>query len=183
MRVIYNNLEDVFDTLDATRKGTIELLSRLSPAQLRFASSADSWCIGEIAEHISLAQASVVKGIKRVLTETESSADRGTTSVGPISVEKFVEQLKGQKFKSPERSTPRPDATMASSLERMRSTTEELQSLRPRIEATDLSNATFPHPALGPLNAYQWLVLMITHEERHVRQMEAVMSSAGFPAG
>src|SRR5262245_36944895 len=123
MKQIYSDLDDIFDSLDSARNETMALLDRLSPGQLQFASSPDSWCIAEIAEHISLADDRVVRGIKRILSEIGSSetAENGA-SVWPVSIAKYVEQIEGQKFKSPESSTPRPTATMAMSLERMRNT-------------------------------------------------------------
>ena len=50
-------------------------------------------------------------------------------------------------------------------------------------EATeaDLRAYAFPHPFLGPLDCYQWLLFLATHCERHVGQMEEVKSDPAFP--
>ncbi len=39
----------------------------------------------------------------------------------------------------------------------------------------DLRNHVFPHPFLGQLDCYQWLLFIAAHCERHVRQMEEVL--------
>jgi hypothetical protein len=52
-----------------------------------------------------------------------------------------------------------------------------LRALQPRIEATDLSAFTYPHPAFGPLNFYQWLALIGLHEQRHLNQIESVLKA------
>ena len=62
-------------------------------------------------------------------------------------------------------------------LARMRQSRAGLHALRPRIEATDLASVTYPHPAFGPLNFYQWLALIGLHEERHLRQIQSVLSA------
>lgn len=35
-----------------------------------------------------------------------------------------------------------------------------------------LREHTFPHPAYGPLDSYQWLLMLAHHSDRHVRQIE-----------
>ena len=65
---------------------------------------------------------------------------------------------------------------LADLLSKMRRTREELRGLQERIEAVDLSSVTYPHPAFGPFNLYQWLAFIGIHEERHLRQMETALA-------
>ena len=58
----------------------------------------------------------------------------------------------------------------------MRATRAALEELRPRFAATNLSGVSYPHPAFGPLNLYEWLILLGIHKDRHLRQIEAVLS-------
>ena len=46
---------------------------------------------------------------------------------------------------------------------------------------TQLRHYSFPHPMLGPLDCYQWLLLIGAHGERHRAQAEEVIADAGFP--
>jgi hypothetical protein len=50
-------------------------------------------------------------------------------------------------------------------------------------EATeaDLRSHFFPHPFLGDLDCYQWLLFLGLHCERHVRQLEEVKEDPRFP--
>ena len=41
-----------------------------------------------------------------------------------------------------------------------------------RAAAHDLSRLTFPHPVLGRLDMYQWLLYTAQHELRHLHQIE-----------
>jgi hypothetical protein len=50
------------------------------------------------------------------------------------------------------------------------------------VTQADLRKHFFPHPFLGLLDCYQWLLLLAAHCERHVRQMEEVKADPGFPA-
>jgi hypothetical protein len=63
----------------------------------------------------------------------------------------------------------------------------EFESTRKRTAdfaaATDvpLRQYAFPHPMLGALDCYQWLLVIGAHGERHRLQAEEVMADAGFP--
>jgi hypothetical protein len=37
------------------------------------------------------------------------------------------------------------------------------------------------HPALGPMNVYQWALFIAAHTERHLRQIEGITSDARLP--
>jgi len=70
---------------------------------------------------------------------------------------------------------------ISSSLAKMRASLAGLAEIQSRLEAVDLSEQMFPHPFLGPLNAYQWLVLLGEHEDRHRGQIDRLRATAGFP--
>jgi len=39
-----------------------------------------------------------------------------------------------------------------------------------------------PWTPLGDLEAYQWRLLLASHTERHVQQIEAVKTASGYPS-
>ena len=45
----------------------------------------------------------------------------------------------------------------------------------------DLRSHFFPHPFIGDMDCYQWLLFLGLHCERHVRQLEEVKADPGFP--
>ena len=50
-----------------------------------------------------------------------------------------------------------------------------------RTTQEDLRTRTLPHPVMKTLDAYQWILLLSAHTERHRRQIEEVKSHPGFP--
>jgi hypothetical protein len=44
-----------------------------------------------------------------------------------------------------------------------------------------LKNHVVSHPSLGELTAYQWLVMIPAHANRHLAQLEEVMAMKEFP--
>ncbi len=67
----------------------------------------------------------------------------------------------------PRRSFPSGPAAAAAFLERREQTIEFVQDTE-----DPLRNHTFPHPAYGPLDSYQWLLMLAHHSDRHIRQIE-----------
>ena len=45
----------------------------------------------------------------------------------------------------------------------------------------DLRDHFSPHPAAGLLDAYQWILLMSAHTERHAAQINEVKGDPKFP--
>ena len=45
------------------------------------------------------------------------------------------------------------------------------------VDGRDLTRLAFPHPLFGPLNAYEWLLLVGQHERRHFDQMREAAAS------
>ncbi len=50
-----------------------------------------------------------------------------------------------------------------------------------RTTNDDLRDHFFSHPVFGPLDGYQWLLLIATHSARHTAQIEEVKADANFP--
>ncbi|HYH85991.1 MAG TPA: DinB family protein, partial [Pyrinomonadaceae bacterium] len=65
-------------------------------------------------------------------------------------------------------------ATLAASLSALRDSRSALRALRPRVERVDGTGISFPHPAWGAINLYQWLAFVGAHEQRHLAQIEAL---------
>jgi hypothetical protein len=85
-------------------------------------------------------------------------------------------------FQAPERVRPKGGVCVEDSLTKLRVTLAGFAEIQSRLEAVDLSEQAFPHPALGPFNAYQWMVLLGEHEDRHRGQIERLKATDGFPA-
>jgi hypothetical protein len=55
-----------------------------------------------------------------------------------------------------------------------------LQSIE-QLSPYDLTQLKYPHPFLGELDMYQWILIAGGHEGRHVAQIKRIKSEAGFP--
>jgi hypothetical protein len=177
----YTSVPQIFEVIDETRARLYRRVEGLSDEQATARPRPDSWTAAEIVEHLALIEGRLLQMMTMMLTKAESAgAARGASEparMEPFSLDQFIERSRDEKYTAPEAVNPSGKASLADSLAKLKRSREELQALRPRIEATDLSTVTYPHPAFGPLNFYRWLAFIGIHEERHLRQAESVLSS------
>ena len=178
--MIYTRVADIYKAIDETRERLYKRVEGLNQEQARARRDANAWSATEIVEHLTIMEDRLVRMMKVMLTKAEGASaksDRATVKIKPFSLDEFVARSRNEKYIAPEAVRPSGSVRLADLLVRLRQSRVELRALRPRIEATDLSAVTYPHPAFGPLNCYQWLAFIGLHEERHLRQLESVMAA------
>jgi len=179
--MIYNTVEDIFQTIDDTRDRIYRCVEGLSHQQACFRTGPDTWSVAELAEHVCKSEELIIQRVHSLLAEAESKGcPEG--NMAPFSLDHLRELSQGKKFTAPEPIRPTGDAVLSDVVAQMRRNREALAALRPRLEVRDASSVTVSHPAFGPLNPYQLIAFMSHHEGRHLAQMEAVISSPSFPA-
>lgn len=178
--MIYTSVPHIFETIDETRARVYSRTEGLSLSQLSARQHPDAWSVAEIIEHMTIIEGRLLGLLKVMLTKAESAspeANGAPVEIKPFSLEQYLERARNEKYKAPESAQPSGKVSLADALLKMRQAREELHGLVPRIEAIDLSAVAYPHPAFGPLNFYQWLAFIGIHDERHLGQIEKVLSS------
>lgn len=56
-----------------------------------------------------------------------------------------------------------------------------LVSVLEDVWAVDCRDRRFPHPWIGPMNAYEWLLFTAVHERGHHAHLRAILAEAGAP--
>ena len=178
----FNNLAEIFDAIDEMRSRLFTRLDGLTGEQERFRPTPDAWSIAEIAEHLAILEERLSKLFTIMITKAEASGARLSegTPFRPVTLEEITERSLREKYTAPEAVRPTGTLAVADSVARLKHSREALHALRPRLETLDMTGATYPHPAFGPLDVYQWLALIGLHEGRHLRQIETLMAAPEF---
>jgi hypothetical protein len=177
--MVYHTVEDIYREIDLTRDTLYGRVEGLSPEQAGYRLQPDSWSVLELVEHVCKSEAGVTTIVAKLLTQAESEGASG--SMPRFSMDEIRRLGEGKKFNAPERVRPVGDGSLAEVVARMRANREALRALRSRLELVDASGVTYPHPAFGPLNTYQWIALTGFHEGRHLAQIEAIVRASSFP--
>jgi hypothetical protein len=174
----YNNLDEIYAAIDDTRARLVAKVSGLTPEQAAFRPEESSWNTAEIVEHLHLIELSLTRVISRLADKAEAE---GATNEGkefqPFSLLEIASRIPPQKFNAPEPFQPTGTLTIAEVLPKLEESRAAAHALRPRLEQFDVSGVTFPHPAFGPLNGYQWLAFIGGHEARHVAQIKNIFAA------
>ena len=184
----YNSVAEIYESIDESRGRLLASVEGLGEGQESFRPGPDRWSIAEIIEHLSLVEGQIARLFHVMLSKAEAGgavraeAEAAAPFAAPVSIEHFVEALRERKLQSPDGARPGGSSSLADSVARHRESRAALHSLRPRLERIDGAALVYPHPAAGPLNAYQWLLFVGSHEDRHLLQIEALKQSPGFAA-
>ena len=155
----------------------------LKADQLNFRPHQDSWTIAEIVEHVSIVQEGMSKVTSKLVKDAQAAGAMaaGDGVIADVKTD-FITDRKVRPLMAPELVRPSGGVAVGDSLTKLENDFVRLQDMRPRIEAVDLSNVTFPHPAFGPLSGYQWLALLSAHEARHLEQIREIKANTNYPA-
>lgn len=172
----YETLSEIYESIEATRRRLLERIATLTGEQENERADAAGWSVREIIEHLSLVEKQIVRLASLMLMKAETAGEKASPDgrIGPVTLDRIAERASREKYQAPETAIPT-GVPVTDSLAVMRSSRETLHDLRPRLEATNLSGVSYPHPVFGPLNLYEWFVMIGVHEERHLSQIEAIL--------
>jgi hypothetical protein len=163
--------------LYATAKMFTDSVANLTPAQWNFKAAPDRWSIAECAEHITLTEDLLSGMVQKVLKDTTVAPDK---KVKDEQVLKVIAD-RSRKATAPEVLQPNKKfPTPAAIVEHF---TESRNKMLDYVRTTqdDLRAHFAAHPALGAIDAYQWILLMAAHTDRHVQQIQEVKAAPGYP--
>jgi len=167
--------ETALERLETTRRAYQDAFASVSPDQWSFRQAPDRWSIGECAEHLVAAEVSLSK-----LLASARPAAPGANRSDDASVRRIVRD-RGTRVQAPERIRPKGrfpgrDETLAAFAERRAANIAFL-----RATQSPLRDVVFPHPFVGEIDGYQWILTLPAHIERHLEQVEEIRRDPGFP--
>lgn len=194
----------------SARTQTIAAVSPLSQEQLDFCPRRGSWSLGEVADHLVLAEALyrgeiaqlielVRKGqrpyIRRSFAEVNVSpffmpdpmlrmlqTPLGIVSrMIPQAVRSVVTEFPLLPTRNPDVATPRPRRRAAELKRDLVASIEQTRTLIDRHPGLDYASMISEHPLTGATNVAQIFGFLALHERRHQSQMERVRMNPRFP--
>lgn len=171
--------EKALAVLESSKKGVLAATKGLSPAQWSFKAAPDKWSIAECMEHIAAAEDFIRGTIEQNVMKAPAAPDRDTAKIDAGILANVPDRT--NKFQAPEPLKPTnrfgsPDAAIKHFVE-SRGKTEEFLKNTP-----DLRGHAVESPAGGKWDAYEFVLMIAAHSERHTKQIEEVKTSAGYPA-
>ena len=167
--------------MEETRSAFLASLEGLSDAQYRFKPAPDRWSVAEVAEHIAVSESTLFGMINEKMLKQPAPPEL-LAKINPDDARLRTQVTdRTTKRSAPEMLQPSgrfagPDA-VKQAFNQGRDKAVEFVKTTPM----NLRSYAGPHPVLGPLDGYQWLILMSAHTARHVAQIQEVKADARFP--
>jgi hypothetical protein len=138
--------------------------------------AADRWSVAQVLDHLAIAHSRVAAVVSKSIAEARAAGLGGETDESPVLNTVPTERIldRTNKVPAPEGILPRDDVdaeTAWADLERAR---EKLRAAFLTGDGLALEQVIKPHPALGPINMYQWTLFNGSHEARHTLQIREI---------
>jgi hypothetical protein len=167
--------------LKDTEKEVFDAVKGLSEAQLKFKPAPDKWSVEEIVKHIAISEKNLWAMVDGTLKEPANPEMRSNIKATDQQVIDMIESC-AQKVKTFE--TFEPKNTPYTSLDdALNAFKESRNQLIKTIKKTgeDYRNHVTKMP-MGSFDAYQMVLFISAHTNRHVQQINEVKADANFPA-
>jgi hypothetical protein len=164
--------------LKKTQAGVLEAAKGLSDAQLNFKPAPEKWSVAQVLEHIASAE-DMLFGLvtDQVMKSPPPAAGTDTKATDELILKAIPDRT--QKRSAPEPLIPNDRFHGAkASLEHFAASRDKTVTFL--NDTKDLRDHAMDSP-LGKLDAYQWLLFIGAHSERHTKQMLEVKADPNFP--
>jgi len=156
-----------------TRQQLEAFVQSVPPSLLAQRTDPDNWTVAENVEHLCMIEDSIGRLISSMAKQLRAdNAHEGDASSMLGSLDQFGLTVTKVKLVAPAAYRPTGTLSTEEALEQLRSIRARLLEGVQKANGLDLTKTTFPHPFLGPLDGYQWLLLIGQHEMRHLNQMK-----------
>jgi DinB family protein len=164
--------------LESTNKNILETTKGLSAAQWNFKQGPERWSVAQVVEHIAAAE-DMLRGLttEKVMV-APAAPDRDVKHIDEMVVAMVTDRTHKADAPEPLRPVNRfgsPDEALKHFVE-SRAQTEEFLKKTPDLRAHAVDSP------LGPkLDAYEWVLFIAAHSERHTKQINEVKADPNFP--
>jgi hypothetical protein len=168
------------DFLKDTKNDLAKTVKGLSDAQLKFKTAPDRWSVEECIKHIAVAEMALRQMLDNNLKQPATPDKRAEVKVTDENLIKMVED-RSKKVQTTEQLKPE-NTPYKSADEALNSFKDNRDKLLDFVKNTkeDLRNHIVELP-FGKIDAYQFVLFISAHSNRHTQQIREVMNDANFP--
>jgi hypothetical protein len=171
--------EKAMKYLESTKQGVLDATKGLSAAQWNFKPAPDKWSIAEVTEHIAAAEDYLVGMVKeKVMTAPARPAGEDVVVIDEMVLKAIPDR--SQKAQAPE--PLKPTNRFGSAEGSLKHFTESRGATETFLKSTDdLRGHAVDSPVGKKLDAYEWILFVAAHSDRHTKQINEVKADPNFP--
>jgi hypothetical protein len=164
--------------LESTKKDVLDATKGLSPAQWNFKPAPDRWSIAECMEHIAAAEDFIRDNIVNGVMKAPPAPGRDVAAIDAAILENIPARKTKVQAPDPIKPTNRfgsPEDSIKHFVE-SRAITEDFLKTTP-----SLRDHAADSPAGAKWDAYEFILLIAAHSERHTNQIKEVKADPNYP--
>ena len=172
---------EILDHLERHRVAFRETVERVPPELRERRPAADRWSPAEVVDHLATLEGRLTAMLTKQIAAARAAGVGRDPDESPVlpGTRMHLALDRRRKIESPEAVRPREGIAAAAALAALEQARERLVALVREADGLDLSTVSYPHPVFGPLDGYQWLAFIGTHEARHAAQIEECVAEMG----
>jgi len=165
--------------LESTRQGVQDATAGLSQAQWNFKPAPDKWSVAEVTEHIAAAE-DFLRGMvtDQVMKAPPRPAGEDVKAIDEMVLTAIPDRTHKAQAPEPLKPTNRfgsPEGSLKHFAESREQTLDFLK------KHDDLRDHASDSPMGKKLDAYEWILFVAAHSDRHTKQINEVKADPNFP--
>jgi DinB family protein len=164
-----------------TRDNFLKSIAGLSQKQWTFKAAPDRWSVAEVAEHITVSESTLLGLVQQRVMQSPAAPEKREQVKGKDQM--ILKRMPDRSHKAQAPEILRPTGRWATEPDLTKAFEDSRKATMDYIRTSndDLRDHFFDHPVFGPLDGYQWLLLISAHSARHTAQIEEVKADPNFP--
>jgi hypothetical protein len=180
---MHPRLAELVDYVTAQRTTLLVAVSTVPEALRDARIDTGVWSIAEVLEHLHRVESGIARLIARTIERGRRVGipEEGETGSLLDSLDAYDLTRRDRRLVAPDPVAPRGGYTAAQGLAALAQSREALLAAIRSGDGLALGGLTFPHPLLGSLDMYQWILFVGQHEARHAAQIAELGRSPTGP--
>ena len=173
-------IERLWDELERVRTEVLREVETLSQRQADWRPGEKDWSVGEIVDHLTIAEVATGKLTTKLLKEVQAGS---AAAVFPHDLTEFAAPpaVGDGPGEAPAVVWPGHGKPIGELVSTMRAARSRSRQSIERLGSCDPRRLTFRHFRFGDMDLGQWWRLTAAHDRMHLDQIRAVKAAPGFP--
>jgi hypothetical protein len=169
---MHSRLTELREFVDAQRSALLSAVSKVPPDRWTERPAPGCWSLAELFEHLYKVEYGSARLVERRALEARAAGHPGETESSSVlgALDGTGLTDRGRKLVAPERVAPAGGWTREQALDSLAQSRAKLHDGFRAAEGMALGTVKAPHPRLGEIDLYQWILFIGQHEQRHVSQ-------------
>ncbi len=175
---MHTRLAEVVAATDAARANLLALVTPLTDLEWDRRDGEGRWSVGEVVAHLQLVEDGSVRALFRGFRNARDAGLGKETSTESLltSLDRFGIREGARTIEAPPMVQPKP-MPRSEVMQKLQLAHDGLHKWAAEADGFALAEVGWPHPAVGDMNLYQWVLFLGQHEERHLRQIRSILGA------